>query len=97
MENREAGFLLEGAAAQPLIAFMEKLYNLDISVGLKWPLSKYNASDMAIIRDPSPVPVVIPPPKVYKNAYVSTVTRVKSTVNTATGRSHDDDVYWFNL
>jgi len=82
MENREAGFLLQGAGAQPIIKFMTKMFELDLSIGYAWSTSSYNASDMAIINDRSAVPVVIPPPKSYSGAYVSKVTRVTDQVGT---------------
>jgi len=95
MENREAGLLLQGPAAQPLIKFMTKIFELDLSIGYAWPTSTYNASDMAIINDPSPVPVVMPTPKKYPGAYISSVTRITDQLGAGGGAvlSNPDDAW----
>ena len=43
----------------------------------------------------SPVPVVVPPPKTYKNAYVSQTTQINGTAATATVLSNPDDAWGY--
>jgi len=86
MENREAGMVLSGSGASPLIAFMTSVYNYDFNNGKTWVTNSYNSSDMAIINNPALVNVVIPPPRNYSGAYVT-------SVNTITGTFDSVSVY----
>ena len=75
-ENREAGIVIGGSDAAPLHAFLTKMFELDVQLGLPWQTQSYNASVMAIINDKSSVPVVLPPKKPYQGAYTSKQTKV---------------------
>lgn len=51
LENREAGFLIEGPDAKPILDFLTKTFELDFNQGGPWPAGKYSQSDMNIILD----------------------------------------------
>ena len=51
-ENREAGLVFSGEGAAPVVDFINKVLEHDLSYGASWPqFYTYNASDMEIIRD----------------------------------------------
>lgn len=93
MENREAGVLLEGSGAAPLHAFLDQIYELDVARGYRWKTQSYNASDMAVIQDRAHVPVVMPKPRHYSGAYVSTVQTVDATVDDVAVIANPDDAW----
>jgi len=71
MENREAGFIIQGSQFREFFNFIDSIFEYDWNAGAPWPLNQtYNASDMAIIQDTSSVNVVIPPPRNYSGSYV---------------------------
>lgn len=93
MGNREAGALLRGAAAKPLIDFANGVFNYDWSVALPLVVAQtYSAADMAIITDPSPIPVTIPPiPTIHDGRYVTpTPVSVEGDTNVMLYTSPDD-------
>ncbi|KAJ3436987.1 cardiolipin hydrolase [Anaeramoeba flamelloides] len=77
MLNREAGMILNGDGAQPLIDFLYGIFSFDFSQGLILPDLKYSASDMAIIKDTSIINYQMPTPVPFHNAYVSPSTPFK--------------------
>jgi phosphatidylserine/phosphatidylglycerophosphate/cardiolipin synthase-like enzyme len=79
MSNREAGVIVNGADFQPILKTLTTYFELDLAAGAPWAVNKYNASVMAVINDPTPVPVVIPAPREHKGAYISHMTPVSGT------------------
>lgn len=79
MENREAGVVLSGSSA--ISSYLLKVFNDDWNNAVAWPVQNYNQSDVNIAKDKSNVPVVIPSPKYFSGAYVSSVKTVDTTVD----------------
>lgn len=93
MENREAGVVINGTAFAPIFKFLTQMINVDFALAAPWKLQSYNASDMQTIRDPTPVPVVIPPTHPYKGAYVSRSTTIRAPFAQMTMLANPDDAF----
>lgn len=78
-ENREAGLLIEDNA--DILAFLESVFDNDFAKAIPWETISYSASDMQIINDAAPIPVVVPPPKVYNGSYVTPLTPVQGNMD----------------
>jgi phosphatidylserine/phosphatidylglycerophosphate/cardiolipin synthase-like enzyme len=62
LKNREAGAVLSGAGAAPLVAFFTSVFDADWQRGYDLVLKQtYSAQAMAIITDKTPVTVSLPP------------------------------------
>jgi len=93
MENREAGLILSGSGAAPLISFMTSVFTYDYNNGKTWPTNSYNSSDMAIIKNTAPLKVVIPPPRNYSGAYVTSVNTITGTYDSVSVYTSPDFVF----
>lgn len=59
--NREAGAVISGIGAASLMAYLNRIYDLDWSHGIPYNVSQtYSHEDMTIIRNTAPVPVKLP-------------------------------------
>jgi len=57
-ENREAGMKFSGEGASEVVDFINSVLDSDLSYGAEWPVYySYNSSDMAIIKDTTPLRV----------------------------------------
>jgi phosphatidylserine/phosphatidylglycerophosphate/cardiolipin synthase-like enzyme len=74
MENREAGLLIEDD--DDILEYLEGVFDSDFAQALPWETITYSAADMAIIEDPSPLPVIIPAARVYNGSYVTPLTAI---------------------
>jgi phosphatidylserine/phosphatidylglycerophosphate/cardiolipin synthase-like enzyme len=73
MGNREAGALIQGDAAGPLITFSNSVFNQDWSLAIPIQITQtYSNGDMAIITDPSPITVTVPPiPTIHSGRFIT--------------------------
>jgi len=73
MGNREAGALIEGEAAGPLLDFCNSVFNQDWGLAIPIQITQtYSNSDMEIITDPSVIPVTVPPiPPIHSGRYIT--------------------------
>lgn len=83
MENREAGIIVNttnaGTKGKQLMTLVQNVFNYDFNNGGVWPTNSYSSSDMAIIHSKSHIPVVIPPPRHYNDAYVTKTTTLTTS------------------
>jgi len=94
MENREAGVLLSNASET--IGYFQEVFDWDFNNSDPFvPAQTYSQSDMNIINDPSPVPVIIPPAKHFKGAYVTTV--YNTSGNMSIGAVTSPDFAWLDV
>jgi len=110
MLNREAGLVIEENAA--ILAFLDGVFDADFAVASPWETITYSASDMAIIKDTTPLPVVIPPPYKFNNSYVTSADPITgsmdieaitspdlayTTITTALNAASDVQVYIYQI
>jgi phosphatidylserine/phosphatidylglycerophosphate/cardiolipin synthase-like enzyme len=94
MLNREAGVVLSGEDAMPLIQLYNSTFWEDWDQAFDLVLTqKYSSSEMSIITNPAPVEVVIPPPRDL-GTYVTPLVNVSGDI-TATAFVSPD--YAYNL
>jgi phosphatidylserine/phosphatidylglycerophosphate/cardiolipin synthase-like enzyme len=80
MENREAGFIIQGNGFSSFFNFFSSIFEFDWNEATAWPIDQtYNSTDMAIIKNTSPVKVVIPPPRNISGSYVPPLVTVTHT------------------
>jgi phosphatidylserine/phosphatidylglycerophosphate/cardiolipin synthase-like enzyme len=79
MMNREAGFVIENN--EDILAFLDGVFDADFAKAKPWETISYSPSDMKIIKDPSPLQVVIPPPYEFNDSYVTPLTPVTGYMN----------------
>jgi phosphatidylserine/phosphatidylglycerophosphate/cardiolipin synthase-like enzyme len=71
-KNREAGIIMSGSDAAPLISMMHSVFLDDFAAGTPYVVNQtYSASEMATITSKSPYPVVVPPPQHFSGNYVT--------------------------
>jgi hypothetical protein len=79
MKNREAGLLIENSTT--ILQFLDGVFDADFAQAVPWETIAYSASDMAIIKDTTPLPVIVPPMPTFNNSYVTPLTTVVGTVD----------------
>jgi phosphatidylserine/phosphatidylglycerophosphate/cardiolipin synthase-like enzyme len=65
MENREAGILIEGSNATPILKFLTSVFDADFKQGGAWPAPTYSDSDMAIINNQAMMSIPVTVPRKY--------------------------------
>jgi len=70
-QNREAGVVFSGETTT-IAAFTSAVFDFDFAQAIPLKVAqKYSSADMKIITNKATIPVVIPPPPVIKDAYVT--------------------------
>lgn len=82
LKNREAGGIISGEAAQPLLDMMKQVYDLDFQNGVPCPPNStgFSIEDMVVIQDTSTISVVIPP-HIDQNGYFSPSVQDTSSIS----------------
>jgi hypothetical protein len=94
MLNREAGVVVSGSEATPIIQLYNSTFWQDWNEGFDFvPQQTYSASAMSIITNPAMVPVVIPPPS-NLGTYVTPLVNVTGDIS-ATAFVSPDFAYSF--
>jgi phosphatidylserine/phosphatidylglycerophosphate/cardiolipin synthase-like enzyme len=92
MKNREAGIVMVSSNTNGrLVSWYQQVFNGDFNAGIPFtPTQTYTASEMAVITNSAPVPVVIPPPYQFSTSvYVSQLSPVTVTLNMTAYTSPD--------
>jgi len=79
MMNREAGLVIESNA--DILAFLDSVFDADFAKAVPWETISYSSSDMKIIKDPTPLKVVVPPPYKFNGSYVTSLTPVTGSMD----------------
>jgi len=74
MMNREAGLVIESNAE--ILGFLDSVFDADFAKAPAWETISYSSGDMKIIKDKTPLSVVIPPAHVFNGSYVTSVQSV---------------------
>ena len=91
-KNREAGIIVSGEDAMPLMNMMHSVFLDDLAAGIPYTVNQtYSASDMAIITSKNSYPVVIPAPQQFPGNYVTPQPKPIAGTSTVTAFTSPDD------
>jgi hypothetical protein len=93
MENREAGVIIEGSGAAPVMSFLQSVFDYDFKAGIPWWTQQYSSSDLSVINNKKIDPVVIPPPRHYSDVYVTEYTTYNVKPDQVVVVTAPDDAY----
>jgi len=93
MKNREAGVLIEGADASPILEFLDTVYDFDFENGIDYPAPSYDEDYMEAIEDTSVINVPVPTPYPFNGVYVTTLQTVTDVMEVEIFTSPDDALH----
>lgn len=91
-KNREAGIIMSGADAAPLINMMHSVFVDDFAAGTPYTVNQtYSSSEMATITSKDSYPVVLPAPQKFPGNYVTPQPKIVPGTSTVTAFTSPDD------